>query len=125
MRLGQGAPPSADSFRAWSEHLPQPAVALRGNDLLIAIERPPPAKNQALAIGIAGQGFDGDLTSDSTRLDGYVLSTDIAPTILRRLGVAVPSQMSGQPIRAEGSVDVGAVVRLGVGWRRSRRGAGR
>jgi len=93
--------------------LPGLVRGLRGNDLLIAIDRPPPAKNGALAIGIAGRGFDGDLTSDSTRLDGYVLSTDVAPTILRRLGVAIPSQMSGQPIRAEGSVDVGAVVSLG------------
>jgi hypothetical protein len=86
---------------------------LRGDDLLIAIERPPPATNEALAIGIAGRGFDGNLTSDSTRLDGYVLSTDIAPTILQRLGVAIPPEMSGQPIRSEGSVDVGAVVSLG------------
>jgi hypothetical protein len=86
---------------------------LRGGDLLIAIERPPPAKNRALAIGIAGRGFDGNLTSASTRMDGYVLSTDVAPTILRRLGVAVPSQMSGQPIEAEGSVDPAAVEELG------------
>src|SRR5699024_2666906 len=47
---------------------------LRGDDLLIAIERPPPAKNEALSIGIAGRGFDGNLISDSTRTDGYVLS---------------------------------------------------
>ncbi len=86
---------------------------LRGNDLVIAIERPPPAAGKALAIGIAGRGFDGNLTSDSTRLDGYVLSTDVAPTILERLGVAVPSQMSGQPIRSEGSVDAAAVTELG------------
>jgi hypothetical protein len=86
---------------------------LRGNDLVIAIERPPPARNQALAIGIAGRGFDGNLTSDSTRLDGYVLSTDVAPTILERLGVAVPSQMSGQLIRSEGTVDAAAVTELG------------
>jgi len=86
---------------------------LRGNDLAIAVERPPPGKNEALAIGISGRGFDGNLTSDSTRLDGYVLSTDIAPTILERLGVPVPSQMSGQPIRTEGKVDVAAVVSLG------------
>lgn len=85
----------------------------RGNDLLIAIERPPPAKSRALAIGIAGRGYDGNLTSDSTRLDGYVLATDVAPTILGRLGVAVPSQMSGEPIRAEGEVDPAAVVALG------------
>jgi hypothetical protein len=86
---------------------------LRGEDLLIAIERPPPATNRALAIGIAGRGFDGDLTSDSTRLDGYVLATDIAPTILERLGVAVPGEMSGQAIRAEGSVDPAALRELG------------
>ncbi|HET7483879.1 MAG TPA: hypothetical protein VFJ64_00725 [Solirubrobacterales bacterium] len=86
---------------------------LRGNDLLIAIERAPPEKNQTLAVGIAGRGFNGDLTSDSTRTDGYVLSTDIAPTILERFGIAVPSAMSGQPIRAEGDVDVAAIESLG------------
>jgi hypothetical protein len=86
---------------------------LRGSDLAIAVAKPPPAKNRALAVGIAGRGFDGNLTSDSTRLDGYVLSTDIAPTILERFGIPVPSQMSGQPIRAEGAVDAGAVVSLG------------
>jgi hypothetical protein len=93
--------------------LPGLVSALGGGDLLIAIERPPPPRNEALAIGVAGRGFDGDLTSDSTRLDGYVLSTDVAPTILDRLGVAVPAQMSGQPIRAEGSVDPAAVAGLG------------
>jgi hypothetical protein len=87
--------------------------SLRGDDLTIAIERAPPAKNHALAIGIAGRGFDGNLTSDSTRLDGYVLSTDVAPTILRRFGIAAPPEMSGQPIRAEGEVDPAAVESLG------------
>jgi hypothetical protein len=93
--------------------LPELVGELRGEDLLIAIERPPPAGNRALAIGIAGRGFDGNLTSDSTRLEGYVLSTDVAPTILDRYGVAVPAQMSGQPIRAEGEVDAAAVSALG------------
>lgn len=85
---------------------------LKGNNLLIAIGRAPPAKNGGLAIGIAGRGFDGDLTSDSTRTDGYVLSTDIAPTILSRLGIGVPSQMSGQVIRSEGAVDAAAIESL-------------
>jgi hypothetical protein len=93
--------------------LEQLAARLRGDDLLIAIEPPPPAKNRALAIGIAGRGFDGNLTSASTRMDGYVLATDVAPTILDRLGVPVPSQMSGQPIEVEGSVDPAAVEELG------------
>jgi hypothetical protein len=86
---------------------------LRGDDLLVAIERAPPGKDEALATGLAGRGFDGNLTSDSTRTDGYVLSTDIAPTILERFGIPVPSQMSGQAIRSEGTVDVGAIESLG------------
>jgi hypothetical protein len=86
---------------------------LHGKDLLIAIERAPPEKNGALAIGIGGRGFGGDLTSDSTRTNGYVLTTDIAPTILARFGLAVPSAVSGQPIRAEGAVDVAAIESLG------------
>jgi hypothetical protein len=86
---------------------------LRATDLLIAIEKPPPATSRALAIGIAGRGFEGNLTSDSTRLDGYVLSTDVAPTILEWFGIEVPPQMSGQPIRSEGQVDPAAVEALG------------
>jgi hypothetical protein len=109
-------PANTNAFEARSSSLRDLSSLVRslhGNDLLIAISRPPPAHDRALAIGIAGRGFDGDLTSDSTRTDGYVLSTDVAPTILRRLGLAVPSQMSGQPIRAEGSVDPAAVESLG------------
>ncbi len=94
------------------KRLPSLVRNLRADDLLLAVERPPPAKNRALALGIAGHGFSGDLTSDSTRTDGYVLSTDLAPTILERFGIAIPSQMSGQPIRGEGSVDPAAIDSL-------------
>ena len=87
-------------------------TGLAGDGLIIAFASPPPGSDRALPIGIAGRGFGGDLTSDSTRSDGYVLSTDIAPTILRWLGVPVPSQMDGQPIRSEGEVDPGAVEDL-------------
>ncbi len=94
--------------------LGQAVRALRGNSLVIAIAQAPPAKDEALAIGIAGDGFDGDLTSDSTRTDGYVLSTDIAPTILGRYGIAVPSEMAGEAIRTQGTVDVAAIESLGA-----------
>lgn len=93
--------------------LPALVDRLRGEDLLIAIERAPPGANEALAVGIAGEGFSGGLTSDSTRTDGYVLTTDVAPTILDRLGLGVPSAMSGQPIRAVGGVDVAGIESLG------------
>jgi len=117
--------------------LPALVRSLPPGGLLVAIERAPPAKNGALAIGIAGKKFsngvnagkissigaDGgpqaagkissnELTSDSTRTKGYVLSTDVAPTILRHLGLAVPAAMSGQPIRAEGGADVDGLESL-------------
>ena len=95
--------------------LPALARGLRGRDLLLAFSRPPPAEEDQLAIGIAGSGYRGNLTSDSTRLDGYVLSTDLAPTILGRLGLGVPSEMTGEAIHsAGGDPDAAAVVSLGA-----------
>jgi hypothetical protein len=82
-------------------------TVLGRDDLLIALAMP--GGECTVPIGIAGRGFDGNLTSDSTRTDGYVLSTDIAPTILRRLGLAVPDAMDGEPITTEGSVDPVAI----------------
>ncbi|MDX6616211.1 MAG: hypothetical protein QOD60_1302 [Solirubrobacterales bacterium] len=85
---------------------------LRGNDLLIALERPPTVDRESLAIGIAGRGFDGNLTSDNTRTNGFVTAPDLAPTILERFGLGTPSQMIGKPIHTEGSPDVGAINKL-------------
>lgn len=82
--------------------------------LVIAIARPTGKDDDPLPIGIAGRGFDGNLTSDSTRMDGYVLSTDVAPTILRHFGIEIPPEMSGQPIHAEGKVDLAAIEALGA-----------
>ncbi len=89
--------------------LPKLVTGLRGNDLLIVLAAPPPPENHALPIGFAGAGFHGTLTSDSTRTGGYVVSTDLAPTILGRLGVSIPDAMNGEPIRAEGRIDPVAV----------------
>jgi hypothetical protein len=90
-------------------------AALKRNELLIAIARPTGESDEPVPIGIAGRGFHGNLTSDSTRTNGYVLSTDVAPTILLHLGrlnPEVPGEMSGQPIRAEGAVDPAAIESL-------------
>jgi hypothetical protein len=74
-------------------------------DLLIAIERPPPERD-LLAVGVAGPGFDGGtLSSDSTRMDGYVLATDLLPTILERYGIRVPDAVDGQAMTAVGDGD--------------------
>ncbi len=118
-KLSEGPPPGRSGHvlevrRGNLEDISALAAGLRGDDLLIALETPPPAEDEALAIGIAGRGFGGDLSSDSTRLDGYVLSTDVAPTILDRLGISVPSEMSGRPIRSEAPIDPAAVRSLGA-----------
>ena len=63
-------------------------------------------------IVIVGRGFrPGLLTSASSRMDGIVSNTDIAPTILRFFGLAVPDAMSGHPIRVAPSRDPLAAVR--------------
>jgi hypothetical protein len=85
---------------------------LGGDDLLVAVASPPAGRSRALPIGIAGRGFDGNLTSDSTRADGYVLSTDLAPTILRRFGLSIPGEMDGEAMRAEGRVDPRGIEEL-------------
>jgi hypothetical protein len=88
------------------------AARQRPQDLVVVIARPTGGSDEPVPIGIAGEGFHGNLTSDSTRTDGYVLSTDVAPTILERFGIEVPSEMSGQAIRSEGAVDPAAVESL-------------
>lgn len=86
-------------------------AGLGPDELVIAIERPPPLF-RTLTIGIAGEGFEGLLTSDSTRTEGLVTNTDLAPTILRWLGAEIPSEMNGEPISAGGERDVAALIDL-------------
>ena len=75
-------------------------AARQGNDVLIVIQKPPDVARRLLAIGAAGLGGGSALQSDSTRRPGLVTTTDIAPTVLDRVGVPVPGQVQGQPIEA-------------------------
>ncbi|MFN8113877.1 MAG: hypothetical protein U0R51_11855 [Solirubrobacterales bacterium] len=108
-----GTCPGVTVMSAELDELPGLADGLRpgSGDLLIAIERPPPERD-LLAVGIAGEGFDGQaITSDSTRMDGYVLATDLLPTILGAYGVEIPDGVDGQAITATGSsADVAAIA---------------
>ena len=83
--------------------LPAVARRVRDGDFLIALERPPPLRDQ-LAVGIAGPGFsgEGNLSSPTTRMPGYVLSTDLMPTILDAYGIAIPDEVSGRVIETDG-----------------------
>jgi len=94
--------------------LPSLAENRQTNTLTIVVAAPTGKTDEPVPIGIVGRGFDGDLTSDTTRTDGYVASTDVAPTILEFFGIAVPSPMIGQAIRSEGSVDPAGIEARGT-----------
>ncbi|HEX2389010.1 MAG TPA: hypothetical protein VHI96_07830, partial [Solirubrobacterales bacterium] len=110
-----GVCPGVNVLSAETGELPALADRLRpgSGDLLIAIERPPPERD-LLAVGVAGEGFEGKaITSDSTRMDGYVLATDLLPTILERYGLAIPDGVDGRAIvPTSGGADVAAIADL-------------
>jgi hypothetical protein len=65
------------------------------------------------ASGGGGGGGEGnELTSQTTEQRGLVASVDLAPTILRRLGLSVPADMRGDPIHADGALDSSALRAL-------------
>jgi hypothetical protein len=98
----RAAPPALDAV----------AAHLRGDDLLIAFAAPPPRPNHFLPIVIVGRGFHGELTSESTHVQGLVSSVDVAPAILRRFGVGIPDPMAGEPITATGRADAADLADL-------------
>ena len=106
-----GGPVGVGVFSAGIDGLSKLARVEPAGGLTIAFAEPARGRD-LVPIGIAGSGFRGNLTSDSTRTDGYVLSTDIAPTILERFGLSVPDEMDGEPIRSEGAADAVAVSDL-------------
>ena len=76
--------------------------ARRAGDLVLVIQDPSHITRRLVAMGAAGLEGGTTLYSDSTRTEGLVSSTDVAPTALERLGIDVPEDMSGKPIEARG-----------------------
>jgi len=107
-----GCPDGVSVVRADRAELMVLAASIEPGDMLIAFAAGSRSEQQLWPVGVVGPGFGGNLTSDSTRTDGVVLTTDLAPTILEHLGVEVPSAMNGSPIRAEGDADPEAVAEL-------------
>ena len=107
-----GCPPGFTVIRAEPGQLPGLIDDLGGEDMLIAIRDAPPAEDKQLPIGIAGEGFSGTLTSDSTRTYGFVITSDVAPTILDRFGVDVPREMAGRAIRGDQSLGAEQITKL-------------
>jgi hypothetical protein len=66
--------------------------------------------NELLWIAVAGLGGGHTLSSQSTNQRGLIASVDLAPTILRHLGLPVPNAMRGKPIKVDGAFE-GAYLR--------------
>ena len=79
------------------------------DDLLIAFAAGSGTQQELLPAGVAGLG-DGNLTSPSTRTDGVVITTDIAPTVLERFGLETPDEVTGSVMTTEGDRDPEAVA---------------
>ena len=73
-----------------------------GADLVLVIQDPSHITRRLVAMGTAGLPGGTTLYSGSTRTEGIVSSTDVAPTVLEHLGVEVPDEMSGEAIEARG-----------------------
>jgi hypothetical protein len=108
----RGCGPGLSVVRARLGDLRPLLDGLGPEDLLIAIAVGQGADQQLLPAGVAGAGFDGNLTSTSTRTDGVINATDIAPTVLERLGVEVPDEINGSAVTSGGERDPAAVAEL-------------
>lgn len=81
--------------------------------LLIVMQAPPdPARNRLLPIAIHGLGGDGGMKSPTTRRAGLVAATDVAPTVLDRLGIDRPRRMEGRPIEPAGRMDAAELMAM-------------
>jgi hypothetical protein len=77
--------------------------ARRPGDLVIIVERPSFIRRRLLAVGVVGLTGGTNVRSETTRTDGLISATDIAPTVLKHLGLPVPKKMAGEPVRARGN----------------------
>jgi hypothetical protein len=104
--------PGVSLVRAHVDQLSELIDQAGPDGMVIALTAANGAAQQLLPAGIAGAGFDGDLTSSSTRTDGVVLTTDIGPTVLDHLGLDVPDAMNGSVIESEDNRDPAGVAEL-------------
>jgi hypothetical protein len=74
--------------------------------LEIVVQRAPDLPgNELLWVAVAGLGGGHTLTSQTTNQRGLIASVDLAPTILRHLGLPVPDAMRGKPIKLDRAFD--------------------
>jgi hypothetical protein len=86
-----------------------------------ALVRPPVRLLRQAAIAV-GAGYRGSPTSATTRQAGLVSSIDVAPSVLRWIGVQPPDRMRGVEIEDGPRVDADRLDALRTRWTRMRDG---
>ena len=91
-------------------------IALRRAGELLIVTQTPPVVTGAQLLPIATLGLGGtrggELTSETTHVDGVVAGIDIAPTALKHLGLPVPDVVKGQPMTSQPGRDAAGLERL-------------
>ncbi len=77
------------------------------NELLVVVQSAPNLPgHELLWSAFAGLGRGREtLTSQTTNQRGMIAAIDIGPTILDHLGLHIPADMRGKPVRLDGSFD--------------------
>ena len=77
-------------------------------DIRILLALPPPGTHPNDArypIAISGAGYQGLLSSSSTRIPGLVSIADVAPTVLRLRGEEIPDSVTGSVLTEQLDID--------------------
>jgi len=92
--------------RRGREDLGALAAGRSPEELLLVVQRTRSAPGHELlwvgAAGLPNSSANTELTSQTTEQRGLIDAIDLAPTILRHLGLSVPADMRGQPIHSDG-----------------------
>ena len=92
--------------RSGREDLRALAAGRGAGELLLVVQRARSVPGHELlwagAAGLPDSTVNTELTSQTTEQRGLIDAIDLAPTILRHLGLPVPADVRGQPIRADG-----------------------
>jgi hypothetical protein len=98
------------------------AASRPAGELLAAIQRAPERASNTTAgrtghellwIAFAGIGPGGHtLTSQTTNQSGLIAAIDVGPTILNHLGLQIPADMRGRPVRTDGPLDGASLRKL-------------
>src|SRR4051794_10275509 len=83
---------------------------LAREQFVYVVEAPAGTKLRLLASGLQAPGVEGQMHSATTRRNGLIAATDVAPTVLDYLGIPIPDDMQGEVIDGRGSADAKAVA---------------